>query len=173
MLQTADGALAVIDEKLIRMKVLAEQAATGTYDSTQRMMINNEFLQMASEIDRIARATDFNGIKMLDGDYEKTNVDVEVNITNIEKAIHDNYYSGAEMSVTVGDCKILNSDAVVDETSVSFKSLGYYIDIVSYTGDSNIENYHIGRFAYPYHSGFCESSAVADYYNDNFSIYDN
>ena len=67
MLQTADGALAVIDEKLIRMKELAEQAATGTYDSTQRMMINNEFLQMASEIDRIARATDFNGIKILDG----------------------------------------------------------------------------------------------------------
>ena len=65
MLQTADGALAVIDEKLIRMKELAEQAATCTYDSTQRMMINNEFLQMASEIDRIAIATDFNGIKLL------------------------------------------------------------------------------------------------------------
>lgn len=30
MIQTADGALAVIDEKLIRMKELAEQAATGT-----------------------------------------------------------------------------------------------------------------------------------------------
>lgn len=28
MIQTADGALAVIDEKLIRMKELAEQAAT-------------------------------------------------------------------------------------------------------------------------------------------------
>ena len=40
MIQTADGALAVIDEKLIRMKELAEQAATGTYDSTQRMLIN-------------------------------------------------------------------------------------------------------------------------------------
>ena len=31
MIQTADGALQVIDEKLIRMKELAEQAATGTY----------------------------------------------------------------------------------------------------------------------------------------------
>ena len=30
MIQTAEGALAVIDEKLIRMKELAEQAATGT-----------------------------------------------------------------------------------------------------------------------------------------------
>ncbi len=67
MIQTADGALGVIDEKLIRMKELAEQAATGTYDSTQRLIIHSEFQQMAMEIDRIANATDFNGIKLLDG----------------------------------------------------------------------------------------------------------
>ena len=67
MIQTADGALQIIDEKLIRMKELAEQAATGTYDSTQRLMIDSEFQQMASEIDRIAKATDFNGVKLLDG----------------------------------------------------------------------------------------------------------
>ncbi len=67
LLQTADGALGVIDEKLIRMKELAEQAATGTYDSTQRLMIESEYQAMASEITRIANATDFNGIKLLDG----------------------------------------------------------------------------------------------------------
>ena len=67
LIQTADGALGVIDEKFIRMKELAEQAATGTYDSTQRLMIDSEFQQMASEIERIARATDFNGIHLLDG----------------------------------------------------------------------------------------------------------
>ncbi|MBQ7607402.1 MAG: flagellin, partial [Desulfovibrionaceae bacterium] len=67
LLQTADGALGVIDEKLIRMKELAEQAATGTYDSVQRLMIDSEYQQMASEITRIANATDFNGMKLLDG----------------------------------------------------------------------------------------------------------
>ncbi len=67
LIQTADGALAVIDEKLIRMKELAEQASTGTYDSTQRLIIDSEFQAMASEIDRIAKATDFNSIKLLDG----------------------------------------------------------------------------------------------------------
>ena len=54
LIQTADGALGVIDEKLIRMKELAEQASTGTYDSVQRLMIDSEFQQMASEIERIA-----------------------------------------------------------------------------------------------------------------------
>ena len=67
LIQTADGALAVIDEKLTRMKELAEQAATGTYDSTQRLMIESEYQAMASEITRIANATDFNGIHLLDG----------------------------------------------------------------------------------------------------------
>ena len=67
LIQTADGALGVIDEMLVRMKELAEQAATGTYDSTQRLMIDSEYQQMASEITRIANATDFNGIKLLDG----------------------------------------------------------------------------------------------------------
>ena len=67
MIQTADGAMGVIDEKLIRLKELAEQAATGTYDSTQRLMIESEYQAMASEITRIANSTDFNSIHLLNG----------------------------------------------------------------------------------------------------------
>ncbi len=67
LIQTADGALQVIDEKLIRMKELAEQAATGTYTSDQRLIIDSEYQAMASEITRIANATDFNGIHLLNG----------------------------------------------------------------------------------------------------------
>ncbi|MDR0828274.1 MAG: flagellin [Desulfovibrio sp.] len=67
MIQTADGALGVIDEKLIRMKELAEQAATGTYNSDQRLMIESEYQAMASEITRIANSTDFNGVHLLNG----------------------------------------------------------------------------------------------------------
>ncbi|WP_045216928.1 flagellin [Desulfonatronovibrio magnus] len=67
LIQTADGALGVIDEKLIRMKELAEQAATGTYNSDQRLIIDSEYQAMASEITRIANATKFNGIYLLNG----------------------------------------------------------------------------------------------------------
>jgi len=67
MIQTADGALGVIDEKLIRMKELAMQAATGTYSSDQRLIIDSEYQAMASEITRIANSTDFNGIHLLNG----------------------------------------------------------------------------------------------------------
>jgi len=75
LIQTADGALSVIDEKLTRMKELAEQAATGTYTDVQRLIMDSEYQAMASEITRIANATDFNGVKLLDGSLSGSGVD--------------------------------------------------------------------------------------------------
>jgi flagellin len=75
LIQTADGALSVIDEKLIRMKELAEQAASGTYNSEQRMIIDSEYQAMASEITRIANGTDFNGIYLLNGNLSSNEHD--------------------------------------------------------------------------------------------------
>ncbi|GAB6177845.1 flagellin [Desulfobaculum senezii] len=75
LIQTADGALQVIDEKLIRMKELASQAATGSYSSEQRLIIDSEYQAMASEITRIANATDFNGIALLNGNLSTTTHD--------------------------------------------------------------------------------------------------
>jgi len=66
LLQTMEGAMASIDGLLIRMKELAEQAATGSYSAKQRDIMNNEFQQMASEVNRIANTTTFNSINMLD-----------------------------------------------------------------------------------------------------------
>jgi len=65
MLQTMEGAMGSIDQLLIRMKELAEQAATGSYSRNQRNIMNNEFQQMILEIDRIANNTTFNSINML------------------------------------------------------------------------------------------------------------
>ncbi|NLW86718.1 MAG: flagellin [Planctomycetes bacterium] len=66
MLQTAEGAMGVIDNILIRMKELAEQAATDSYSNEQRSIINAEYVQLSLEIDRIASSTAFNSIKLLD-----------------------------------------------------------------------------------------------------------
>ncbi|MBD5607259.1 MAG: flagellin [Desulfovibrio sp.] len=106
LIQTADGALGVIDEKLIRMKELAEQAATGTYDSTQRLMIESEYQAMASEITRIANATDFNGIKLLDGsladDHDGSELEavgeLKIHFGTMNDAAEDYYY------INIGDC---------------------------------------------------------------------
>jgi flagellin len=65
MMQTMEGAMAAIDNLLIRMKELAEQAATGSYSNQQRNIMNNEYGQMIDEIDRIATKTEFNSTNML------------------------------------------------------------------------------------------------------------
>jgi len=65
MLQTMEGAMAVIDDALVRMQSLAEQAATGSYSSAQRWIMQQEFDEMRLEIDRIASSTKFNNIAML------------------------------------------------------------------------------------------------------------
>jgi len=65
MLQTGEGALAVVDELLVRMKELAEQAATESYTVDQLAIMNDEFQAMMEEIDRIAAATTFNGVELL------------------------------------------------------------------------------------------------------------
>ena len=65
MFQTMEAAMGVMDESLVRMKELAEQAATGTYSSAQRAVMDAEFAEMADEIERVAGATKFNDINML------------------------------------------------------------------------------------------------------------
>lgn len=110
LLQVADGALGIIDEKLIRMKELAEQAATGTYDSTQRMMINSEYVAMASEIDRIANATDFNGLKLLDGSLAGAHDGsglvasgkMKIHFGTANDSAEDYYYIGIDDCSTIG-----------------------------------------------------------------------
>lgn len=96
MIQTADGALSVIDEKLTRMKELAEQAATGTYTSAQRLIMDSEYQAMASEITRIANATDFNGVKLLDGSLSGTALDgsqqMKIHFGTGNSSAEDYYY---------------------------------------------------------------------------------
>ena len=65
MLQTAEGAMGVINEILIRMKELAEQAATGSYSTTQRTIMNDEYTELCAELDRIAKTTTFNAVLLL------------------------------------------------------------------------------------------------------------
>jgi len=97
MLQTMDGAAQVIDEKLIRMKELAEQAATGTYNDDQRSIMNDEFSAMRDEIDRIAEATDFNGIKMLNSSAQ-----VKIHFGTGNSSAEDYYYVNSQDMTSTG-----------------------------------------------------------------------
>ncbi len=59
--QTAEGALTQINNNLQRMRELAVQASNGTNGTSDRELLNAEFLQLQQEIGRIKNNTYFNG----------------------------------------------------------------------------------------------------------------
>ena len=82
MLQTMEGAMQTIDEALVRMKQLAEQASTGSYSSAQRAIMDNEFDEMAAEINRIAGAVEFNGNTLLNSATATISIQFGANTTD-------------------------------------------------------------------------------------------
>lgn len=65
LVSITDSALESINQILARMAELAEQSANGTYTNIQRSALNQEFSALASEVDRVAATTRFNGVTML------------------------------------------------------------------------------------------------------------
>jgi flagellin len=65
--QVADGAAATIGNLLSRLRELSSQASSGTVGSTERSYLDQEFVSLRSEIDRIASVTEFNGQALLSG----------------------------------------------------------------------------------------------------------
>lgn len=63
----ADQAIGQIGNVLSRLAELAQQSANGVYGNTQRSALNNEFIALQSEIERIAFTTEFNGLRLLSG----------------------------------------------------------------------------------------------------------
>jgi flagellin len=65
--QIADGAAATIGSLLTRLRELSSQSASGTVGNTERSYIDQEFVALRSEIDRIAQTTEFNGQALTSG----------------------------------------------------------------------------------------------------------
>ena len=67
--QTTEGALGKIGDMLQRMRELAVQAGNATNSKSDRVALQLEVKQLADEVDRVAKQTNFNGQKVLDGSF--------------------------------------------------------------------------------------------------------
>jgi flagellin len=67
LVQTAEGSLEEVNNLMSRMRELAIQANNGTVSDTDKKTLNEEFTSLVSEVNRIAKSTEFNNIKLLDG----------------------------------------------------------------------------------------------------------
>ena len=70
--QTAEGALTEVHAMLQRMRDLAVQSANGSNNQTSRNALDAEAQQLKAELNRIADSTNFNGVKLLDGNFNVT-----------------------------------------------------------------------------------------------------
>jgi flagellin len=67
LLQTADGAMIEQSNMMQRMRELAVQAASDTVTTSQKGFLQNEFLALRTEINRIGANTKWNDRNLLDG----------------------------------------------------------------------------------------------------------
>ena len=130
--QTAEGAMEEITNSLQRMRDLALQASSGALSTDDRAALNDEFVALRSEIDRIADTTTFNGNKLLDSnatsieiavDYNGGGNNVTVKIADFNVAafgdglsISDN--AGAATAVTAVDFSTVHIAAAADAEAV-------------------------------------------------------
>ena len=74
--QTAEGALAEIENILMRMRELSVQAGNSTLNTTDRAQIQSEMDQLAAEVDSISSKTNFNNVNLLDGTRQKVTMQI-------------------------------------------------------------------------------------------------
>jgi flagellin len=67
MIQTVDGAMVEVTNMLQRMREVTVQAASGTNTTDDLAALNIEFKALEAQIDEIAKNTEWNGTKVLDG----------------------------------------------------------------------------------------------------------
>jgi len=113
LIQTAEGALDEMHTILQRMRELAVQAANGIYSAGDRQAIQLEVAQLTDEINRIARTTEFNTKRLLDGTLGAL-VSTDDN-TRIRAAVTGNVGDGGNfvlkaVAKTTGQLQVLKTD---------------------------------------------------------------
>ena len=93
--QTAEGAISGMSDNLQRLRELSVQSANATNSAADRASIQAEVAQLVSEIDRVAKVTEFNGIKLLDGSLKNQSFQVGAN-------------AGQTIEVTLGNASTLS-----------------------------------------------------------------
>ena len=117
MVQTADGALVEVSNMLQRMRELSVQASSGTMSTTDVTALNTEFTALRDQIQEIAKNTEWNGTKLLDGSIG----------TSTAVAFHVGAGAGQTISVTFND---LNTDFnATNSTTAATQATGLLVGL--------------------------------------------
>ena len=99
--QTAEGAMNEITNILQRMRELAVQSANDTNSADDRTSMQAEVTELISEVERIAKTTEFNNTSLLDGTFT-------------DKIIHVGAKGGADNEIKISIADMQTIGAAVD-----------------------------------------------------------
>ena len=128
--QTAEGALGKVGDMLQRMRELAVQSSNATNSAADREALQAEVSQLTAEIDRVAKTTSFNNMKILDGSFSGAVFQVGSNAgDNITVGALKNAKIDALGSIQVGSSS-------VEITKGTITELGEVADMSITVGDA-------------------------------------
>ncbi len=144
LIQTAEGALAETHSILQRMRELAVQSANDTNTNTDRAELQKEVAELIKEIDRIAKNTEFNTKKLLDGSLATTGLvfhigansgqNITLTISNMTSTASGLGVSGVNISTQSGaDAAITTIQNAIDKVSSERAKLGAYQNRLEHT----------------------------------------
>jgi flagellin len=152
LVQIAEGGLSEVSNIMIRLRELSVQAASDTIGPTERKFLNVEFEQLIQEVDRIANATEFNRVSLLNG----TGAVFDIQIGTRNDPINDRLTfdaSSADVNVaalglnlaSVADkISAQNSLAAIDQAIVSVSGIRADFGALQNRLQSTINNIAIG-----------------------------
>ncbi len=97
LVQTAEGGLDEVNNIMVRLRELSVQSASDTVGMRDRRYINEEFMALKDEVDRIAISTEFNGTRLLAGNAELGGeLRKDHNWSPLEMQVGKDYYAQAD-----------------------------------------------------------------------------
>ncbi|MDH0275807.1 MULTISPECIES: flagellin [unclassified Stenotrophomonas] len=126
--QVAEGSLSEVGNNLQRIRELAVQASNATNSSSDRKALQAEVTQLISEVDRVAKQSDFNGTKLLDGSFTSQLFQVGANagqaiaINSVVDAKADTL--GAATFANVYNTQAIGADKATADTTFSGLQIG-------------------------------------------------
>jgi flagellin len=122
LIQTAEGALGEIGNIIQRTRELAVQASNGTLAAADLVAIGKEVGQLRSEIGAIASRTKFNGIALLGGTGNPTDVTLQVGSDNGDQLLVtlSNFSIGAGSGLASFSIRMNSFAVMTGSTTASF-----------------------------------------------------
>lgn len=148
--QTAEGALQSAGDILQRIRELAVQSSNATNSASDRQALNAEVNQLTSELDRIAKTTEFNGSKLLDGSLGTTTFQVGANAgqtiqattANFSTSQYGNYRIGSKAATDAGAKGDLTNgstaNAIASNAAATSRVAGGDVTISGATGSATV-----------------------------------